>query len=188
MKRRRGYILIEAVVAMAIFSVGMISVQSALRQANITRALGKDRTDAHFLLSQLMGAVEIQATLHPGTYTGAFPDHPRFAYEYAITTQSIPKPPLPPNLPPAMREQASTLELPVTEIGILSATITWTRLGVEYSETAETVFPPERLPSQQDQEVQFRNRNDPQSRQQNLGESRRTGGQNRQQSPRGSLR
>lgn len=155
MRRPRGYILVESLVAMTILSLGMISVSNALGQANYTRALARDRSDARFLLETVIGSVTIQPVIDAGTWTGAFRDHPRFSYEYTVRVASIPEPPRPPARPGEVTED---YELPVSVIGHIRVTVKWTRLGDAYSETFETLFSPERLPEVQMQEFLFRQR------------------------------
>lgn len=147
---------------MALLSVGMVSVQAALREANYTRAIARDRTDARFLLEQVVGAVEIQPTLNFGTVNGEFPDHPRFSYTYEISAEDVPAPPVPTYLPPSAQAAAANFQLPVSMIGHLKVTVDWTRLGRDYSETVETLFPPERLPKQQLEEYRFQHKMDKQ--------------------------
>lgn len=153
--KRRGYILVESLVAMTILSLGMISVSNALGQANYTRALARDRSDARFLLETVIGSVTIQPVIDTGTWAGSFRDHPRFAYEYTVRVASIPEPPMPPARPGQVSED---YELPVSVIGHIRVAVTWTRRGSEYSETFETLFSPERLPEVQMQEFLFRQR------------------------------
>jgi len=145
---------------MALLSVGMVSVQGALRQANYTRALARDRTDARFLLEQVVGAVEIQPSLEFGTVNGDFPGHPRFSYTYTISADEIPAPAVPRNLPPSAQAAAQNFQLPVSMIGHLKVVVEWTRLGKQFSETVETLFPPERLPKQQLEQYRFQHRMD----------------------------
>jgi hypothetical protein len=156
MRSRKGYILVEAIVAMALLSMGMISIHRALGQANLVRALAADRTNARFFLEEVMGTLEIQPYLEPGNGQGNIKGHPRFHYTYAITIVSIPLPPIPPALPEENRQLMEAEEVPVQELAKVSVTIFWRRLGTPYQETVETLFPPERLPALQMEEFRVR--------------------------------
>jgi len=162
-KRRGGYILVEALVAMTLLSLGMISISNALGSANYTRAVARDRTDARFLLEELVGSIEIQPLIEAETVEGQFEKYPRFSYSYTVDILEIPAPPIPPEVQAQrnqslQQQQPEEIELPVAAIGRIRATVFWTRLGDPYNETVETLVQPERLPQQQVAEFLARQR------------------------------
>lgn len=143
--RRSGYILIEALVAMGLLSVGMVAISNSLHQAYLTRAIGHDRTDARFLLEQVAGTVSLQTFIEPTKEQGVFPENPRFAYAYTIDfiTVDIPTP------DPGIRDrQVRQAVPPVPFIPRLRVAVRWQRANARYEEVIETLLPPEKVPQE----------------------------------------
>ena len=157
-----GYILLEAVVALMVLSIGVFAVQSSIRQASLTEAQTSDYTWARVLLQQLMSEVEMQPIIPVQTKSGTFGGQfARFSYTRKVSAVKIPMPPLPPVIPgiqfPGMPPGAPPLDAevgpdgkPLVElkerfIGRLTATVRWQRAGANYEVTAETLFTPDKL-------------------------------------------
>ena len=96
-RRRRGnadgYILVEAVVALVLLSVGAYAIHGTLRQAVLTRGQAEDYTQALFLLGQVIAGVQIQPRIKEDTNKGIFPEpHGRFRWETSIERIYLPIP------------------------------------------------------------------------------------------------
>lgn len=140
--QRRGYILVETLVAMGVLSVGMVAVGNALHQAHMMRAIAKDRTDARFLLEQVTGTVELRTVIEPTAEAGVFPDHPRYQYSYAIDLIQMEMPKPAPSLSPTLTRR---LRVVPPLIPRLRVSVKWQRMGGAYEEVFETLLPPERI-------------------------------------------
>jgi len=140
---QRGYILFEAVVAMALLSIGVVGIQRAMQQAIVTRGQARDYTQARFLMEEVMSWVELQPRLYPGKSSGRFKeDMSRFAWEWDITKIDLPEPVIPPDVPP---EQRGRFQLRARYLAKIKVTVSWTRRGREYQESLETLWSPEKL-------------------------------------------
>ena len=53
-RSKAGYILVETVVAMVVLSIGIMTIQSSLRQIIIASGQARDYTQARFLLEELV--------------------------------------------------------------------------------------------------------------------------------------
>jgi DNA-directed RNA polymerase beta subunit len=136
-----GYILVEAVIAMTILSIGVMTIQRGIRQTLIVRGQARDYTQARFLLENIIAEVELQPEHAIENKSGQFGgDQSRFRWSWEITKIDLPAPPLPPNMDP---KQAK--ELNVKYLAKIKATVRWTRNNKEYEETMETLFAPEKL-------------------------------------------
>ncbi len=102
-----GYILIEAVVALVLLSVGAYAVHGTLRQAILTRGQAQDYTQVRFALQQVVSELELQPMLNEEERSGRFPGElERFAWRYTISRVALPLPPEVMALPPEQREFA----------------------------------------------------------------------------------
>ncbi len=159
---RGGYILFEAIAALAVLSIGLFGVQAAIRQATITRAQAVDFTCARFLLEQVMSEAEIQPRLLPGETEGQFSgEFERFRWKREIRETAFrgPDVPMPPEDTAAVNAPGAGRVPPVTErprmkykvptLGVARVTIMWERAGRSFEASAETVFNPDKLISPQ---------------------------------------
>lgn len=144
MKRRAGYILVETIVSLGLLSVGMIVIQSAIRQAILTRGQAEDYTRARFLLEQIVSEKLIQPELMESKGQGEFKENlSRFSYEWEIGKAEIPRPVIPPTIPPEQRKQ---LEKEFKGwMGKLHVRISWSRAGIPFEISGDTLFKPEQL-------------------------------------------
>lgn len=168
--RRSGYILFEAVAAMAVLSIGVFGAQSAIRQATLTRAQAADFTMARFLLEQVTSETEIQPYLLIGAEEGQFSgDYARFHWKREVSAPRFPQPELPPPPPEGVvnvpglgnvtpPEKPPELKLKVPRLGKVLATVSWSRAGRPFEATAETLFNPDKIitPKTVDRDAQER--------------------------------
>jgi hypothetical protein len=154
MMRRRGYLLFESIVAIAVLSVGIVGINAAFRQALLTRAIADDYTRAAFLLDRVITPLTLQPVLAVGTDEGDFGRDDalrRFRWETRIEKVDVPLPELPPELQENYRLQ---IEREAGAMARITATVTWTRAGSTYTRTAATLFPGSRLwapPAEEDE-------------------------------------
>lgn len=143
MKRLRGYILVEAVTAMAVLSITAVTVQRAVHTAVLARGLSQDYTTAQFLLERLAADRALAPRIAAGeVHSGTFPPpDDRFDYTWSLEAMEITLPELPP-LAPEQREALKTGLL--THMGKLRMEVHWTRGGEPFSAVAETLVSPER--------------------------------------------
>ena len=140
----KGYILFEAVFSMAILSIAGLTFQSALQQAILTRGQAMDYTTAKFLLEQINAEIELQPQHVEGEKSGTFPEpYNRFSYQYKISKISIPKPQLPSELPPQLRENLEKMFRDY--IAKVDIWIRWQRAGMKFEVHAQNLFQPEKL-------------------------------------------
>lgn len=140
----RGYILVEAMVAMGLLSLGMLSINAGLRQAVLVRGETEDLSVVRFMLEEIMTDLEMQPELEESSGSGRFPGElSRFQYEWEISRVSIPRPTLP--------AEASEADIARFDnqfkdyIGRVTVVIRWTRAGNEYEVFGETLLRPEQL-------------------------------------------
>jgi type II secretory pathway pseudopilin PulG len=143
-KRRGGYILVEAVVAMAVLSITAVSVQRAVQTAIVARGLAQDYTTAQFLLEGIAAdrALEpriVSGEVHSDTFP---PPHERFSYSWGLEKVEIPL--------PQVSSKSTVVSAPLpsgipTCLGKLHIEIAWTRGGEPFSVVAETLVSPERI-------------------------------------------
>ena len=145
----RGYILIEAVMSMALLSLGLVAIQGAIRQTIIVRGQARDYTQARFLIEETLARLEIESNdsgqpqLVEGSQSGDFEgDFSRFAWKWTISRAYVPPPPIPPDIPP---EEAEAFRLSVNYVVKVEVTVSWKRGDNSYEETFETLWPPEKL-------------------------------------------
>jgi len=149
LKRTAGYILIEAMMAMALLSIGMLTIHGAIRQTIIVRGQARDYTQARLLIEDILARIEIQAKgpnqpqLMESSDSGRFKgDLSRFSWKWTISKIDVPLPPMPPDTPP---EIAEAFELTVSYVTKVDVTVSWKRSGRRFKETFETLLPPETL-------------------------------------------
>lgn len=141
--RRRGqdgYIMLEAAVALVLLTAGVYAVHGTIQQAIEARGQARDYTQVRFLLEEVLADVEMQPKLVEHEERGRFdPPHERFSWSYAVRRIDLPLPEIPEEL------TEGGIEFPVEYLAHVTATVTWTRGGREYSESFETLFSPEKL-------------------------------------------
>jgi hypothetical protein len=141
--RYAGYILLEAVVSMALLSVSVIGINASLRQALLVKGDAQDYTQARFILEQQIAKVELQRQLNAVENSGTCPgDLSRFSWRYKVTKIELPQPELPADIPP---ERLQSLKLAAPYMAKIEATVTWSRAGIDHQETIETLWIPEKL-------------------------------------------
>lgn len=143
MKRSCGYILVEAVMAMGLLSVGIVAIQGAMRQSIVVRGQARDYTVARFLAEQKLAEVEIQPVLSESSRSGSFPgEYSRFRWEWKVSRVEVPTPVIPADVPP---EQLGQFKLNARYLAKIELVILWKRSGREYKEKIETLYGPEKL-------------------------------------------
>ncbi len=139
-----GYILFEAVFSMAVLSIAGLTFQSALQQAILTRGQAIDYTTAKFLLEQINSEIELQPQHIEGSKSGTFPEpYNRFSYEWKIQKIPVPKPQLPSQLPPQLRENLEKMFRDY--MAKVDIWIRWHRAGMKFEVHAQNLFQPEKL-------------------------------------------
>lgn len=140
----RGYILVETMVAMGVLSISMLTIQQAVREAMLTRAMAEDLTTARFLMEEIMNGLIILPELEEGSSQGDFgAEFSRFSYTWRVSKAEVPRPELPEFVPEQMRESLTRQYKGF--IPKVSVTVSWTRLGQQREITAQTLLPPEQL-------------------------------------------
>lgn len=153
--RTAGYILVDATVAMIVLSAGIVAIQSGMRQTLHLRGLARDYTEARFLLESLVAELGLQAKHAEHSKSGRFPgEHSRFRWHYTVSRSEVPKPRIPPDMPP---DQVRVLNSAF--LTRITVTISWTRGDEEYEETAETLLSPNRLFLPEEEMLRYRRGN-----------------------------
>jgi len=152
-----GYVLIEVMVSLVVFSVGILSVMRSFSVATRARGVAQDYTVAAFLCQKLMSESQSMADLPEGAETGGFGDaYPKFNWTRTVTLIKI-EPPPPPKQDQKPRrgrvfqghvlqdaaERRRAMSGPqktLTLRGIV-VTVSWSRRGAQYSVSAETRLP-----------------------------------------------
>lgn len=144
MNRLRGYILVEAVTAMAVLSITAVTVQRAVHTAVLARGLSQDYTTGQFLLERIAADCALEPRIAAGEeHAGAFPPpHERFNYTWTLEKVDLPLPEVPAGLAQEQREALDS-EL-LAYMGKLRIEIGWKRGGEPFSVVAETLLSPER--------------------------------------------
>lgn len=140
----RGYILFEVLFSLALLSIAGITLQSALRQAILTRGQAEDYTTARFLLNKVLSEIELKPQLVQEEKEGNFPSpYDRFSYKWKISKLSVPMPQIPSNLPPGMREN---LESQFKDyMAKVDVSIMWHRAGMKFEVKTQALYQPEKL-------------------------------------------
>jgi type II secretory pathway pseudopilin PulG len=143
-----GYILLEAMVALALLGVISYSIHGTFQQALLTRAQAQDYTRARFLLEQLVADRQLQPIVTQGAGDGFFTGETdeRFQWAYQIQKVNLPKPPKPIN-PPKEGTTRPKFRYPKDSAYLVHvvATVSWRRGGQDFSESIETLFSPRKL-------------------------------------------
>lgn len=145
MKHLRGYILVEAVTAMAVLSITAVAVQRAVHTAALARGLAQDYTTAQFLLDRLVADQSLQPRIAAGeSHEGVFPPpHERFSYRWSLEKLDITMPEPPLALAPEQRAALTSGLL--NFMGKLHIEVTWNRGGEQFSADGETLLSPDRV-------------------------------------------
>lgn len=139
-----GYIFFETVVAMALLSISMVAIHAAMRQGILARGQAQDYTTARFLLEKVMAEKELQPEMVEDSGRGRFPgEYDRFSYEWEVTKIEIPRPEIPPRLPPEQFKAAEDLFREY--MGKITVKISWSRAGHDFEAVGETLIPPIQL-------------------------------------------
>lgn len=145
--RAAGYILIETAVAVLLLSVGAFAVHRTIQEAIRTRGQAQDFTRARFLLDQRMAELMAQPVLTERRAQGRFAGQDdRFSWSSDIRRVNVPVPKAPlrprPDAPPA-----PPFEFPGNRdyLARVQVTVSWERGGMDFSESYETLLPPQRL-------------------------------------------
>ncbi|PCJ62454.1 MAG: hypothetical protein COA73_06390 [Candidatus Hydrogenedentota bacterium] len=141
--RSRGYILIEATVAMVILSMGAVTVHSVLRQGVLTRGQAQDYTSAQFVMDELIAKIELLPALETGTKEGVFDEYGgRFSYRYTIRKVNVPFPkPIP---HPTQKNRIVGIPESKSFLVHVHADVFWSRGGVPFQASRETLYGPGR--------------------------------------------
>jgi len=125
-KTAYGYVLVEVVVSMVVFSIGAVSVMRTFSVAAQARALAQDYTVAGFLGQKMMTESQAEPSLKEGIEEGDFgEEYPKFNWIRTVELVKV--------QPPVWRK-------PITFKRIV-VTIPWQRKGAEYSVSFETLVP-----------------------------------------------
>lgn len=143
MSKRRGYILVEAVTAMAILSIAAVTVQRAVQTAVQARGLARDYTSAEFLLERISADCTLEPRIAAGeVHEGTFPaPWDRFSYRWMLEKIELPLPELPGA--PSPEQTAALASKVVDHMGKLHIEIAWVRGGEPFSVAADTLLSPE---------------------------------------------
>lgn len=146
MSARRGYILVETLVALAVLSLSILSVHRSISQALLARARTIDFTTARFLFEQKLSELMLQPEVVEGQGRGAFaPPNERFSYVWTISKIEIERPPLPEFIP---KERRVYLETGFRKyVGRIELTVQWDRSGQRFERRAQTLIAPDDPPA-----------------------------------------
>lgn len=128
---------------MGLLSLSMLAINGALRQAILVKGQAQDYTQARFLLEEQIAKVEIQRELSVVENSGrGSGDLARFRWQYRVAKIMLPEPELPPDISP---ERMREMKLRAPYLAKITATVFWSRGGVEHEETLETLWAPDKL-------------------------------------------
>jgi type II secretory pathway pseudopilin PulG len=146
-----GYVLVEVVVSMVVFSIGVVSVMRTFSVGAHARGIAQDYTVAGFLCQKVMNESRAEPSLKEGTEEGWFGDEfPKFRWVRTVELIKVQ-----PGVPPGeqqefggadssqrspRRDLQSERQKPITFQRIL-VTVLWQRKGAEYTVTLETLIP-----------------------------------------------
>jgi len=156
----RGYVLIEVVVSLVVFSIGAVSVMRTFSTATQARGLAQDFTIAGFLCQKVMSDSRVAGATEEGPQQGDFGDeYPRFSWTRMVEVVMVeiaPPPqkqrqPEPRGLPwkrspLSKRLRGQTKKAKEKErkpIPFLKTTVvvSWNRRAAGYNVSAETMVP-----------------------------------------------
>ncbi len=143
--RRRGYILVETITAMAILSVTAVTVQRALYVATEARGLARDYSTAQLLLDNLVTEKTLQPRLVAGDgASGTFPPpYERFQFRWHLEEVPLSLPELPDHF---QAEQITAAQRNfLGHMGRLEVSISWSRAGEPNQIVAETLLSPDQV-------------------------------------------
>lgn len=145
MRRARGYILLETLVAMAVLSISILGIHRGISQSLTARARAMDFTDARFLMEETLNTLTLQPELKEGEGKGTYPaPNDRFAYSWSIKRIDLPKPDIPGDVPPARRSYIERL-LDDLYVGKIEIRIAWQRSGQTFERKGETLISAKQL-------------------------------------------
>ncbi len=153
-----GYILVEVIVSLVVFSIGAVSVMRTLSTATQARGVNQDFTIAGFLCQKVMTESRAEGVSEEGQEQGDFGDeYAKFRWSRTVEIVMVePKgPPEDKRKPEAgplpmkrgslggrlqgKRKQAKEREpIPFVKTSVV---VSWTRRGAGYSVSAETMVP-----------------------------------------------
>jgi len=146
-----GYILVEVVVSMVVFSIGVVSVMRTFSVGAHARGIAQDYTVAGFLCQKVMNESRAEPSLEEGTEEGRFEEEfARFRWVRTVELIKV-QPGVPPGEQeaftggesprrPRRRDLQKARQKPITFERIL-VTVLWQRKGAEYTVTLETLIP-----------------------------------------------
>jgi len=156
-----GYVLIEVVVSLVVFSIGAISVMKSFSNATYARGLSQDYTIAGFLCQKAMAESRTADASQEGPQHGDFGDeYPKFNWTRTLEIIMVELPPPPEQQarsqpsglpwkrsplserlkgqPKKKAEQQERKEIPFLKTTVV---VSWTRRGAGYSLSAATMVP-----------------------------------------------
>lgn len=150
----KGYVLLEAIGALVVLSVGIVGIHQAMQEAVTTRAQARDYTQARFLLDELVAGIVLKPTLMEGQFQGEYEgDLSRFRWEYSVARVDLPGTEQTVVRPPGATRPI-TIDPPVKYMGRIEASVTWTLRNRTYEVKTQTLCQPEKLPAPSDETTQ----------------------------------
>ena len=144
MRRRYGYILVEALVALGLLSVSIGVIQGALHQAILTKGQANDYTEAKWVLESIMAQKKLEAPLQEGQGKGVLRD--RYEYTWQVDTIDLPVPDMPLDAPPEQLQHFNVLVEQIPKnMGRLRVQLRWYRAGQLREVSAECLLAPDQL-------------------------------------------
>lgn len=161
--------MIETTVAILVLGISAVTVHGVVRQAILTRGQAQDYTQVRYLLEDFMARTKLQPILIEESSGGLFDDGSgRFSYTYTIRSVTIsvksndvqPEGDPASGLAPGSVQGRAPDELRYDEFGHpiqdperesgpklahLEVTAFWSRGGMEFNETIETLLPLSKL-------------------------------------------
>jgi hypothetical protein len=140
--------MIEAVVAIAVLSVGAFAIHRTIQEAIRTRGQAQDFTRARFLLDQVISDLLIQPQLREEARSGSFSgEDARFSWQWSVRRVDPPAPRVPLKPPPKGAGPVTPIKYPdgTDYLAHVRVEIHWQRSGLPFSEPYETLLAPERL-------------------------------------------
>jgi hypothetical protein len=139
----RGYILLEATVAMVVLSLGAVTVHAVLRQGVLTRGQAQDYVSVQFLMDELISEIELRPALQAESRSGTFEEYGgRFNYRYTIRKVTVPYPKPAPSPDPKKRPRGIPPER--SFMVHVRADVLWSRGGVPFQVSREMLYGPDR--------------------------------------------
>ena len=152
-----GYVLIEVVVSLVVFSIGAVSIMRTFSSAAQARGLAQDFTIAGFLCQKVMSESRAAQGLTEGTETGSFgEEYPKFRWTRTVKLVVIELPPVPKGQREAerrrvsrrwgtllerLREEEKAEQPEPIPFTVITVAVSWKRRGAGYSVSVETMVP-----------------------------------------------